>query len=75
MQLTSAEKAVNEGQTAVVIMNGRRQGEMILDVVNGHSIGTLVTQCGEERMLYPVDLMADQGKELDIIISYKLVSS
>lgn len=56
-------RAVQEGQTAVVIMNGRRQGEMILDVVNGRAIGTLVTESGEESSAYPVDLMADQGME------------
>ena len=61
--MKSAEKAVNEGGAAVVIMNGRRQGEGILDVVRGRLIGTLITQStGEETVTQPVELMTLQGK-------------
>lgn len=52
---------MTDGGTAVVIINGRRQGEAILDVVNGRLIGTLVTQSEEETQGQPVELMARQG--------------
>jgi delta-1-pyrroline-5-carboxylate synthetase len=61
-KLMSAEKAVKEGQAAVVIMNGCREGETILDVVNGRSIGTLITQSNGEGPSQSIDLMADYGK-------------
>ena len=58
----SAEKAANEGDTAVVIINGRRQGEGILDVMRGRLIGTLVTQSSSEEMVtQPVEQMVQQG--------------
>ena len=50
-----------EGKTAVVITSGQRQGEMILDVVNGKLIGTLITQSGEEESSEPVHLLAEYG--------------
>ena len=50
-----------EGKTAVVITSGQRQGEMILDVVNGKLIGTLITQSGEEDSSEPVHLLAEYG--------------
>ena len=58
----SAEKAVEEGQTAVVITNGCRQGDVILDVIRGRPIGTLITQSAQQELAQSVDIMADQGK-------------
>lgn len=61
----SAEKAANEGDTAVVIINGRRQGEGILDVMRGRLIGTLVTQSSSEEMVtQPVEQMVQQGNSV-----------
>ena len=61
----SAEKAANEGDTAVVIINGRRQGEGILDVMRGRLIGTLVTQSSSEEMVtQSVEQMVQQGNSV-----------
>ena len=57
----SAEKAVQEGQTAVIITNGCRQGDVILDVIRGHPIGTLITQSGQQELAQSPDIMAEQG--------------
>lgn len=58
----SAEKAVQEGQTAVVITNGCRQGDVILDVIHGRPIGTLITQSAQQELAQSADIMAEQGK-------------
>ena len=52
---------MREGQTAVIITNGQRQGETILDVVNGKPIGTLITQSGQEEKAEQVYVMADKS--------------
>ena len=52
---------MREGQTAVIITNGQRQGETILDVVNGKPIGTLITQSGLEEKAEQVYVMADKS--------------
>ena len=44
-----------------MITNGQRQGETILDVVNGKPIGTLITQTGWEERTEQVHVMADKG--------------
>ena len=59
--------AVKEG-TAVVIANGLKQGETILDIVKGKPIGTLITRNGQTELAAPPDAMADEGK-LDALIS------
>ena len=59
--------AVKEG-TAVVIANGLKQGETILDIVKGKPIGTLITRNGQTELAAPPDAMADEGK-LDTLIS------
>ena len=48
-QLKSAVKAV-EGETAVVIANGMRQGETILDSVRGKPVGTFITRYGGQSL-------------------------
>ena len=48
-QLKSAMKAV-EGETAVVIANGMRQGETILDIVRGKPVGTFITRYGGQSL-------------------------
>jgi hypothetical protein len=52
---------VKEG-TAVVIANGLKQGETILDIVKGKPIGTLITRNGHTELAAPPDAMADDGK-------------
>ena len=59
--------AVKEG-TAVVIANGLKQGETILDIMKGKPIGTLITRNGHTELAAPPDTMADDGK-LDTLIS------
>ena len=60
-------RAVKEG-TAVVIANGLKQGETILDIIKGKPIGTLITRNGQTELAAPPDAMADEGK-LDALIS------
>ena len=59
-QLKSALKAV-EGETAVVIANGMRQGETILDIVRGKPIGTFITRNGHIELAATGDVLADNG--------------
>ena len=63
-------RAVKEG-TAVVIANGLKQGETILDIVKGKPIGTLITRNGQTELAAPPDAMADEGR-LDALISLLL---
>ena len=55
--------AVKEG-TAVVIANGLKQGETILDIIKGKPIGTLITRNGHIELAAPPDALADEGKAL-----------
>ena len=48
--------------TAVVIANGLKQGEMILDIIKGKPIGTLITRNGQTELAASPDAMADDGK-------------
>ena len=50
-----------KGDTAVVIANGLKQAETILDIIRGKPVGTLVTKNGHDELVTPVDTMADQG--------------
>ena len=54
-------QAVKEG-TAVVIANGLKQGETILDIIKGKPIGTLITRNGHTELAAPPDALADEGK-------------
>lgn len=60
LQLKSALKAV-EGDTAVVIANGLRQGETILDIVRGKTLGTFITRNGHIELADTSDVLADNG--------------
>lgn len=60
-QLQSAVKAV-EGGTAVVIANGLKQGETILDIIRGRPVGTLITRNGHDELVTPVDNLTDEGR-------------
>ena len=50
-----------DGGTAVVIANGIKQGETILDILKGHPVGTLVTRNGHDELVIPMDTLADGG--------------
>ena len=48
--------------TAVVIANGLKQGETILDIIKGKPVGTLITSNGHTELAAPLaDKMADEG--------------
>ena len=61
VQLKSAVEAV-EKDTAVVIANGLKQGETILDIVRGKQVGTFITKNGHVELDASVDHMADEGQ-------------
>ena len=48
--------------TAVVIANGLKQGETILDIVQGKPVGTFITKNGHLELASSVDQLADDGK-------------
>lgn len=48
--------------TAVVIANGLKQGETILDIVQGKQVGTFITKNGHLELAASVDQLADEGK-------------
>ena len=60
MQIKSAVAAV-ESDTAVVIANGVKQGETIMDIINGKPIGTFMTKNGHLELVVPADQLADEG--------------
>ena len=59
-QLKSAVQAV-EGSTAVVIANGLKQGDTILDIVKGKPVGTFVTRNGHTELVALAEQLADEG--------------
>lgn len=61
MQLKSAVEAVKR-DTAVVIANGLKQGETILDIIRGKQVGTFITKNGHVELASSVDQLADDGK-------------
>lgn len=60
-QLQSAVSAV-EGGTPVVIANGTKGGEVILDVLRGRPVGTLVTSNGDSEIIESAEQLAESGK-------------
>ena len=52
-----------KNDTAVVIANGLKQGETILDIVKGKQVGTFITKNGHVELDASVDYMADEGKD------------
>lgn len=60
-QLKSAVEAVQRG-TAVVIANGLKQGETILDIVKGKQVGTFITRNGHVELASTADHLADTGQ-------------
>ncbi len=60
LQLQSAVQAVEE-ETAVVIANGMRQGETILDIVRGKPVGTFITRNGHIELATSGAALADEG--------------
>lgn len=78
IQLKSASEAV-EGGTAVVIANGVRQRDTILDIVRGKTVGTFVTKNGHNELATPVDALVEEGMQskqvvLAVDIKYASVS-
>lgn len=61
LQLKSAVMAV-ERDTAVVIANGLKQGETILDIVKGKLVGTLITRNGHMEIATSTEHMANDGR-------------
>lgn len=59
-QLKSALEAV-EGNTAVVIANGLKQGDTVLDIVRGKPVGTFITRNGHDELVIPTERMAEEG--------------
>ena len=45
----------------MVIANGMKQGETILDIMKGKPIGTFVTRNGHDELVASVDELADEG--------------
>ena len=60
-------KAV-EGETAVVIANGMRQGETILDIVRGKPVGTFITRNGHIELATTGAVLADEGTHFVVIV-------
>ena len=52
-----------EGGTAVVIANGMKQGDTILDIVRGKTVGTFVTKNGHDELVTPVDAVVEEGMQ------------
>lgn len=47
--------------TAVVIANGLKQGEVILDIVKGKQVGTFITRNGHVELAETADQLAEDG--------------
>lgn len=62
MKLKSAVEAV-QNDTAVVIANGLKQGETILDIIEGKQVGTFITKNGHFELAASVDHLANEGKK------------
>ena len=50
-----------EKDTAVVIANGLKQGETILDIVKGKPVGTLITKNGRVELVTSTEQLAEDG--------------
>lgn len=46
----------------MVIANGLKGGEVILDVLKGKPVGTLVTSNGHSEVIEPAEQLAESGK-------------
>ena len=74
LQLESAVHAVREG-TAVVIANGLKQGETILDIIKGKPIGTLISRSGHTELAAPLaDSLADEGRHCDTLRTCTIIN-
>lgn len=71
-QLQSAVSAV-EGGTPVVIANGIKGGEVILDVLRGKQVGTLITSNGHSEVIESAEQLAESSKISDMgILAVKI---
>ncbi len=52
-----------QNDTAVVIANGLKQGETILDIIEGKQVGTFITKNGHFELAASVDHLANEGKK------------
>ena len=50
-----------EKDTAVVIANGLKQGETILDIVKGKQVGTFLTKNGQVELATNTEQLAEDG--------------
>lgn len=50
-----------KNDTAVVIANGLKEGETILDIVRGKTVGTFLTKNGHVELEDTPDYLADRG--------------
>lgn len=71
LQLKSAVEAVEAG-TAVVIANGLKQGETVLDIIRGKSVGTFITRNGHDESVVPVERLAEEGEMYPVACRYML---
>lgn len=46
----------------MVIANGLKQGETVLDIIRGKPVGTFITQNGHDEAVVPVERMAEEGE-------------
>ncbi len=51
-----------EKDTAVVIANGLKQGETILDIVKGKQVGTFITRNGQFELATNTEQLAEDGR-------------
>ena len=73
-QLKSAVKAV-EGGTPVVIANGTKGEETILDIMRGKPVGTLVTSNGCSEVVVSAEQLADEGRSPHTLCTPSVISS
>ena len=45
----------------MVIANGLKQGETVLDIIRGKPVGTFITRNGQDESVVPVERMAEEG--------------
>lgn len=46
----------------MVIANGLKQGETVLDIIRGKPVGTFITRNGQDESVVPVERMAEEGE-------------
>jgi len=57
-----------EKDTAVVIANGLKQGETILDIVRGKQVGTFLTKNGRMELATSTEQLAEDGESMAALV-------